>query len=194
MSARRTVIACATRPNSCWKRGEPVFPLQICPEPPRPDMLEEAYFLQDTIAEAMGAIGRWKIGVPNRRRLRSSAYAPVGGISHSGDTRGEAHRRLRGLEPEIRLSLWPWLASRDWVTTGSWTGNHDSGETITLAGTLRALRPCLNSLQLTGLCTSYAFVTSTVANGHSPRMRERTRNIAAPDIATAAAYENSRIA
>ncbi|HVJ09170.1 MAG TPA: hypothetical protein VM554_12380 [Acidisarcina sp.] len=77
-------------------------PIDELPEALRPHTQEEAYALQDTIAEALGAIGGWKIGVPNPQATPLFGPMPLmGGFARSGDTLAEDYRRLRGLEAEI---------------------------------------------------------------------------------------------
>lgn len=75
------------------------------PEELRPRSVEEAYFVQDAMAAALGTIGGWKIGGPAPDQL---AYAPMpllGGFAQSGDVLGESYRRLRGLEAEIAFRI-----------------------------------------------------------------------------------------
>jgi 2-keto-4-pentenoate hydratase len=77
-------------------------PIDDLPESLRPHTLPEAYFVQDTIAEAMGAIGGWKVGVPKPDATPLFGPMPLlGGFARSGDTLSEIFRRMRGLEAEI---------------------------------------------------------------------------------------------
>ncbi len=81
-------------------------PIENLPKPLRPNTLEEAYFLQDIIVEAMGAIGGWKVGVPHPDATPVFGPMPLmGGFARSGATLAEGYRRLRGLEAEIAFRL-----------------------------------------------------------------------------------------
>ncbi len=77
-------------------------PIENLPEAFRPHTLDEAYALQDIVAQALGPIGGWKIGAPSPDA--TPAYAPMpllGGFAQSGQTLGEYRRRYRGIEAEI---------------------------------------------------------------------------------------------
>lgn len=88
-------------------------PIESLPETLRPGSLEEAYFLQDTMAEAMGAIGGWKIGVPTPDATPLFGPMPLlGGFAQSGETLAETFRRMRGLEAEIAFCLGQGLPPR----------------------------------------------------------------------------------
>lgn len=77
-------------------------PIEDLPEPLRPHSLDEAYFLQDTVALALGKIGGWKVGVPNADATPLLGPMPLmGGFANSGDVLSESFRRMRGLEAEI---------------------------------------------------------------------------------------------
>jgi 2-keto-4-pentenoate hydratase len=77
-------------------------PIADLPEGLRPRSLDEAYFLQDTIALALGKIGGWKVGVPNADATPVFGPMPLmGGFANSGDVLSETFRRMRGLEAEI---------------------------------------------------------------------------------------------
>jgi 2-keto-4-pentenoate hydratase len=79
-----------------------VVPIDQLPEPLRPRSLDEAYFLQDTVALALGKIGGWKVGVPNADATPLFGPMPLmGGFANSGDVLSESYRRMRGLEAEI---------------------------------------------------------------------------------------------
>ena len=79
-----------------------VVPIDSLPEALRPRTLEEAYVLQDTIAEALGDIGGYKVGVPKPDATPIFGPMPLmGGFSASGETLTAVYHRLRGLEAEI---------------------------------------------------------------------------------------------
>jgi 2-keto-4-pentenoate hydratase len=96
------------------KARRTTVPIESLPEPLRPGSLEEAYVLQDLIAEAMGDIGGWKIGVPNPEATPLFGPMPVmGGFAKTGDTLLGTFRRLRGLEAEIAFCFGQDLPPRD---------------------------------------------------------------------------------
>ena len=81
-------------------------PIENLPEALRPHTLDEAYALQDIIAEALGPIGGWKVGAPSPAATPVFGPMPLlGGFAHSGQTLSEAHRRYRGVEAEIGFHL-----------------------------------------------------------------------------------------
>jgi 2-keto-4-pentenoate hydratase len=81
-------------------------PIENLPEILRPQTIEEAYVLQDIIAEALGPIGGWKIGAPSPEA--TPLYAPIpllGGFAASNQTLSGLHRRYRGVEAEIAFRI-----------------------------------------------------------------------------------------
>ncbi len=81
-------------------------PIDHLPEALRPRTLDEAYALQDIIAQALGPIGGWKVGAPSPEA--TPAYAPMpllGGFARNGQTLSESHRRYRGVEAEIAFLI-----------------------------------------------------------------------------------------
>ncbi|HMD21820.1 MAG TPA: fumarylacetoacetate hydrolase family protein [Alloacidobacterium sp.] len=89
-------------------------PIESLPEALRPHTLDEAYALQDIIAQALGPIGGWKVGALSPDA--TPAYAPMpllGGFAHSGQTLSESHRRYRGVEAEIAFRIGKDLPVRD---------------------------------------------------------------------------------
>ncbi|MBT9332868.1 2-keto-4-pentenoate hydratase [Paracidobacterium acidisoli] len=83
-----------------------VRPIRELPEAVRPHSLEEAYALQDLMAEALGPIGGWKIGALSPEA--TPLYCPMplwGGFASSGSVIAEPLRRLRGIEAEIAFLL-----------------------------------------------------------------------------------------
>jgi 2-keto-4-pentenoate hydratase len=65
----------------------------------QPADLAEAYFIQDTLAEAYGPIGGYKIGAPTAEATPVFAPMPLAWMSASGSTL--LGNRYRGLEAEI---------------------------------------------------------------------------------------------
>ncbi len=89
-------------------------PIESLPEALRPHTLDEAYALQDIIAQALGPIGGWKVGALSPDA--TPAYAPMpllGGFAHSGQMLSESHRRYRGVEAEIAFRIGKDLPVRD---------------------------------------------------------------------------------
>ena len=80
-------------------------PIVELPVELQPMTLDEAYFVQDTISVAYGAIGGWKIGAPTPEATPS--FAPMAKIwmRPSGAELGAATHRYRGLEAEIAFLL-----------------------------------------------------------------------------------------
>ena len=89
-------------------------PIEDLPEPLRPRSLDEAYFLQDTIALALGKIGGWKVGVPNPEATPLFGPMPLmGGFADSGGVLSETFHRMRGLEAEIAFCIGQDLPPRE---------------------------------------------------------------------------------
>lgn len=81
-------------------------PLPELPAELRPTNLDEAYALQDIIAEAMGQIGGWKVGASTPEATPVSAPMPLfGGYGKSGDLVAKNMKRLRGVEGEIAFLI-----------------------------------------------------------------------------------------
>jgi 2-keto-4-pentenoate hydratase len=77
-------------------------PIDDLPEGLRPNSLEEAYALQDLIAEALGPIGGWKVGALSPEATPKFGPMPLlGGFARSGDVLAADARRMRGIEAEI---------------------------------------------------------------------------------------------
>jgi 2-keto-4-pentenoate hydratase len=80
-------------------------PIAELPAELRPTTLDEAYFVQDTMAVAYEEIGGWKIGAPTAEA--SPIFAPMmkAWMGPSGSQLGKATHRYRGLEAEIAFLL-----------------------------------------------------------------------------------------
>jgi 2-keto-4-pentenoate hydratase len=76
-------------------------PINDLPAELRPNTLEEAYYVQDLMLQAVGTVGGWKVGAPSPEAMPLYAPMPVEGFAASGSEIGKAFRRLRGVEGEI---------------------------------------------------------------------------------------------
>jgi len=78
-------------------------PIVDLPVELQPTTMDEAYFVQDTMAEAYGGVGGWKIGAPTPEATPLYAPMPAAWIVEGGSVlRGF---RYRGIEPEIAFLL-----------------------------------------------------------------------------------------
>jgi 2-keto-4-pentenoate hydratase len=82
-----------------------VSPIDDLPTALQPTSLEEAYGVQDLIAEAYGPIGGWKVGAPTADATPIFAPMPRIWIAASGSLLSGIIRRYRGLEAEIAFQL-----------------------------------------------------------------------------------------
>ena len=88
------------------KARREVKPIHELPENLRPRSLEEAYALQDIVAEAMRNIGGWKVGAPSPDATPLFGPMPLwGGFAKSGSRIAQTFKRLRGVEAEIAFCL-----------------------------------------------------------------------------------------
>ncbi len=87
-------------------------PIADLPAELRPTTLDEAYFINDTMAVAYEDVGGWKIGAPAADAVPSFAPMPRARIASSGVTLSRASHRYRGLEAEIAFLLGTDLPSR----------------------------------------------------------------------------------
>src|SRR6201999_286765 len=96
MDARRTKTPIADLPNEF-----------------RPVDMEEAYYIQDRMAEAYGAIGGWKVGAGSPEA--TPLYAPMMAIWLNNDNAvwADERHRFRGLEAEIAFLVGEDLPPRD---------------------------------------------------------------------------------
>jgi 2-keto-4-pentenoate hydratase len=78
-----------------------VDPMIDLPVELQPTTMDEAYFVQDTMAVAYGTIGGWKIGAPTPEASPMFAPMPAIWIRPGGALLGAATHRYRGLEAEI---------------------------------------------------------------------------------------------
>ncbi len=78
-----------------------------------PADLDEAYFIQNSIAAAVGEIGGWKIGAPTPEASPLFGPMPAAWMSESGSLLSGDRWRTRGLEAEIAFLLGADLPPRD---------------------------------------------------------------------------------
>jgi 2-keto-4-pentenoate hydratase len=91
--------------NSLMNARRQNSPFSDLPLELQPTMLDEAYFVQDTMAASIGDIGGWKVGAPTADGVPIFAPMPVNWIAENGSIlRGPTHR-FRGLEAEIAFLL-----------------------------------------------------------------------------------------
>ncbi|MDQ2833795.1 MAG: fumarylacetoacetate hydrolase family protein [Acidobacteriota bacterium] len=79
-------------------------PVEELPEALRPETLDEAYFVQDRVAEAYGTIGGWKVGATSPEATPVYGPMPMAWMASNGAEMAGV-RRLRGLEAEIAFLL-----------------------------------------------------------------------------------------
>lgn len=80
-------------------------PIDDLPLELQPTSLEEAYAVQDILAEAYGPIGGWKVGAPTPDATPIFAPMPLAWIAASGSTLSGSPWRYRGLEAEIAFQI-----------------------------------------------------------------------------------------
>lgn len=88
------------------KARRELMPIHELPERLRPSTLDEAYALQDIMAQALSPIGGWKVGAATPVATPVFSAMPLwGGFAASGDHVSSAFKRLRGVEAEIAFCL-----------------------------------------------------------------------------------------
>ncbi len=80
-------------------------PMDELPTGFRPKTLEEAYFIQDLMLQALGKAGGWKVGAPAPDATPVYAPMPTIGFATSGERIAKQYRRMRGVEAEIAFLL-----------------------------------------------------------------------------------------
>jgi 2-keto-4-pentenoate hydratase len=80
-------------------------PMDDLPPRLRPKTLEEAYYVQDVMLEALGAVGGWKVGAPTPEAPPLYAPMPLDNFARSGDRIAIPYRRMRGVEAEIAFLM-----------------------------------------------------------------------------------------
>jgi 2-keto-4-pentenoate hydratase len=88
------------------KARREVMPIHELPVKLRPHTLNEAYCLQDIMAQAMGPIGGWKVGASAPDATPVFSAMPLwGGFAPSGARIAASFKRMRGVEAEIAFCL-----------------------------------------------------------------------------------------
>jgi 2-keto-4-pentenoate hydratase len=80
-------------------------PIDDLPAALRPKSLDEAYYVQDLMLEALGTIGGWKVGAPSPDATPLFAPMPGENFGGNGERIAKPLRRLRGAEAEIAFLL-----------------------------------------------------------------------------------------
>jgi 2-keto-4-pentenoate hydratase len=80
-------------------------PIDDLPAALRPKTLEEAYYVQDLMLDALGTTGGWKVGAPTADATPMFAPMPGENFAGSGGLIAKEMRRLRGVEAEIAFLL-----------------------------------------------------------------------------------------
>ena len=82
-----------------------VQPIDDLPQALRPQSLEEAYYIQDVILEALGKPGGWKVGASSPEAVPLYAPMPYIHFGERGARVTTQYRRLRGVEAEIAFLM-----------------------------------------------------------------------------------------
>ena len=85
-------------------------PMEQLPAKLVPTSMDEVYFVQDRMAQVLGAIGGWKVGCATAEGEPVFAPMPAAGIGPDNSTLGGG--RLRGLEAEVAFLLGKDLPAR----------------------------------------------------------------------------------
>jgi len=91
--------------NTLLNARRTATPIDDLPADLQPVSLEEAYAVQDILAEVYGPIGGWKVGAPPPEATPIFAPMPLAWIAASDSTLAGATWRYRGLEAEIAFLI-----------------------------------------------------------------------------------------
>jgi 2-keto-4-pentenoate hydratase len=80
-------------------------PIDDLPTALRPKTLEEAYFVQDLMLQALGTTGGWKVGAATPDATPLFAPMPGENFAGNGERIAKQQRRLRGVEAEIAFLM-----------------------------------------------------------------------------------------
>jgi 2-keto-4-pentenoate hydratase len=103
LGARESVLLEAA--NTLLNARRTTTPISDLPVTLQPATLEEAYAVQDILAEAYGPIGGWKVGAPTPEATPIFAPMPLSWIAASGSALAGPTWRYRGLEAEIAFLI-----------------------------------------------------------------------------------------
>src|ERR1700761_5301359 len=82
-----------------------VQPIGDLPPGLAPRTMEEAYYVQDLMLQAIGKVGGWKVGATSPEGTPFYAPMPVDGFATNGVVISRQYRRLRGVEAEIAFLM-----------------------------------------------------------------------------------------
>jgi 2-keto-4-pentenoate hydratase len=82
-----------------------VQPIDDLPPGLVPRTMEEAYYVQDRMLQAIGKAGGWKVGATSPDGTPFYAPMPVEGFATNGEVIARQYRRLRGVEAEIAFLM-----------------------------------------------------------------------------------------
>jgi 2-keto-4-pentenoate hydratase len=80
-------------------------PIDDLPSALRPRSLEEAYYVQDVMLQALGEAGGWKVGAATPDATPLCAPLPLNTLAAGGSRIAPQFRRMRGVEAEIAFRL-----------------------------------------------------------------------------------------
>lgn len=80
-------------------------PIDELPPGLRPKNLQEAYFIQDAMLQALGHAGGWKVGAPSPDATPLYSPMPHIALTGTGERVTKQFRRLRGVEGEVAFLL-----------------------------------------------------------------------------------------
>jgi 2-keto-4-pentenoate hydratase len=80
-------------------------PVDDLPLALRPKTLEEAYYVQDLMLQALGTTGGWKVGAATADAIPLFAPMPGENFAGNGEQIAKELRRLRGVEAEIAFLM-----------------------------------------------------------------------------------------
>jgi 2-keto-4-pentenoate hydratase len=90
-----------------------LMPITDLPAELQPVSIEEAYFVQDRLSLAYGAVGGWKVGAPSADATPMFAPMPLAWIGPEGSLLRIGGHRYRGLEAEIAFLMGQDLPRRE---------------------------------------------------------------------------------
>ncbi len=82
-----------------------VQPIDDLPPGLVPRTMDEAYYVQDLMLQAIGKAGGWKVGATSPDGIPFFAPMPVEGFAPNGEVVAKRYHRLRGVEAEIAFLM-----------------------------------------------------------------------------------------